>query len=86
MVADMLILNANIPRSLSSCIDDTTQILRTLKREAPCVEMAEKLSAEIRTLRLDQIIRSGLAGYLQDFRERVHALSDQIRVDFIMVR
>ncbi len=86
MVADMLILNANIPRSLSSCIDDTTQILRTLKREAPCVEMAEKLSAEIRTLRLDQIIRSRLAGYLQDFRERVHALSDQIRVDFIMVR
>jgi len=85
-VADMLILNANIPRSLLSCIEDTTEILRTLKREAPCVEMAEQLAAEIRTLRLDQVIRSGLAGFLRDFRERVHTLSDQIRVDFIMVR
>ncbi|MEX2311422.1 MAG: alpha-E domain-containing protein, partial [Rhodospirillales bacterium] len=85
-VADMLILNADIPRSLLSCIEDTTEILRTLKRAAPCVEMAEQLAAEIRTIRLDQIIRSGLAGYLRDFRERVHALSDQIRIDFIMVR
>ncbi len=85
-VADMLILNANIPRSLLSCIDDTTRILRTLKPEAPCVGMAEQLAAEIRTARLDQVVRSGLAGFLRDFRERVHTLSDQIRVDFIMVR
>lgn len=85
-VADMLILNPEIPRSLLSCIEEATEILRTLRREAPCAAMAERLASELRTLRLDRVLRSGLDGFLQDFRNQVHALSDQIRIDFIMVR
>lgn len=85
-VADMLILNTEIPRSLLSCISDLTEVLRALKREAPCTEMAEHLAAELRTLRLDRVLRSGLETFLHDFRKQVHELSDQIRIDFIMVR
>ncbi|MEQ8321446.1 MAG: alpha-E domain-containing protein [Rhodospirillales bacterium] len=85
-VAEMLILNTNIPRSLLACIEDTKDILKTLRREAPCAEMSERLAAEIRAVRLDQILRSGLGNFLNDFRKQVHALSDQIRIDFMMVR
>lgn len=85
-VAEMLITNTNIPRSLLACIEDTTDILKTLRREAPCAEMSERLAAEIRAMRLDQVLRSGLESFLNDFRKQVHALSDQIRADFMMVR
>lgn len=85
-VAEMLILNTTIPRSLLACIEDTTDILKTLRREAPCAEMSERLAAEVRSMRLDQVLRSGLENFLHDFRNQVHALSDQIRVDFMMVR
>ena len=85
-VADLLILNQEIPRSLLSCIEDVNEILRTLKREAPCTEMAERLASEIRTIRLDRVVRSGLDSFLVDFTEQVNALSDQLRADFIMVR
>jgi len=85
-VAEMLILNTNIPRSLLACIEDTTDILKTLRREAPCAEMSERLAAEVRAIRLDQVLRSGLDNFLNDFRKQVHALSDQIRIDFMMVR
>lgn len=85
-VADLMILNTQIPRSLQACIDDTTEILRTLKREAKCADMAERLSSELRTLSLDRVLRTGLASFLHDFRKQVHEISDQIRQDFIMVR
>lgn len=85
-VADLMILNTQIPRSLQACIDDTTEILRTLKREAKCADMSEHLSSELRTLSLDRVLRTGLEGFLHDFRKQVHEISDQIRQDFIMVR
>jgi uncharacterized alpha-E superfamily protein len=85
-VADLLILNTEIPRSLLACIEDVCETLRTLRREAPCTAMAEHLAAEIRTIHLERILRSGLDGFLADFTKSVHALSDQISVDFIMVR
>ena len=48
--------------------------------------MAERLASEIRTMRLERVLRSGLTDFLIDFQKQVHALSDQIRADFIMVR
>ena len=85
-VADLMILNTQIPRSLLACVEDTAEILRTLKREAACADMSEQLAAELRTLSLDSVFRDGLAGFLHDFRKRIHVISDQIRQDFIMVR
>lgn len=85
-VADLMILNTEIPRSLLACVQDTTGILRTLKREALCADMTEQLASELRTLRLDRVLRTGMAGFLHDFRKQIHVISDQIRQDFIMVR
>lgn len=85
-VADLLILNPEIPRSLLSCIEDLTEILRALKRDAPCTHAAERLVSEIRTARLDRVLRSGLQTFLFDFRKSVHELSDHIRADFMMAR
>ncbi len=85
-VADMLIKNTQIPRSLLACIEDVYEILRTLRREAPCTDMAERFASEIRSVHLERILRSGLADFLTDFRKSVHTLSDQISADFIMVR
>lgn len=85
-VADLMILNTEIPRSLLACVQDTAEILRTLKREAKCADMAEQLASELRTLHLDRVLRTGMAGFLHDFRKQIHVISDQIRQDFIMVR
>lgn len=85
-VADLMILNTQIPRSLLACMEDTSEILRTLKREAACADMSEQVASELRTIRLDRVLRTGLAGFLHDFRKQIHEISDQIRQDFIMVR
>ncbi len=85
-VADLLILNPEIPRSLLSCIEDLSEILRALRRDAPCTLAADRLASEIRTVRLDRVLRSGLQTFLFDFRKSVHELSDQIRTDFMMAR
>ncbi len=85
-VADLLILNPEIPRSLLSCVEDLSEILRALRRDAPCALTADRLASEIRSVRLDRVLRSGLQVFLQDFRKNIHELSDQIRVDFMMSR
>lgn len=85
-VAHMLILNPEIPRSLVACVDDIARILRFLRAGAACVAMADQLAAEVRGIHLDRVMRIGIDDFLMDFRKRVHELSDQIQLDFMMVR
>lgn len=85
-VASLLILSDEVPRSLLVCVDDAAGILKTLRHDAKCTKLAEQLAGDMRTLNLDRVLRSGLAGFLMEFRDRVHELSDQVRQDFIMVR
>ncbi len=85
-VAHLLILNPDIPRSLVSCVDDIARTLRGVKANARCTVLAEQLASEVRGIHLDRILRSGIETFLTDFRERIHAVSNQIQNDFLMVR
>lgn len=85
-VAELLILNPDMPRSLRACADGIAQILGNLKADAPSTGMAGSLLSELMNERIDRIFRSGIDGFLGDFRSSVNRLSDQLQMDFLMIR
>lgn len=85
-VAELLILNPHMPRSLRACLDGIAEILGVLKPGAPCTAMADSLLAGIKDERIGRIFRSGIDGFLADFRSSVNRLSQQLQIDFLMIR
>jgi len=85
-VAELLILRANMPRSLAHCM---TRLISNLKRVAndpgsETMRQAGRLRAELEYARIDEIIAGGLHAYLTQFLERVNALGHGISQDFLM--
>ncbi|MGP3695961.1 alpha-E domain-containing protein [Rhodobacter sp. NSM] len=70
-IADFLILNAQCPRSLTTCIDGICGHLNRLEkaygRPSRPKEVAEKLAAELAALSVEDIIEEGLHEFLSRF-------------------
>ncbi|MDN3922279.1 alpha-E domain-containing protein [Roseateles violae] len=86
-VAELLILRANMPRSLAHCMG---RLISNLKRVAndpggETMRQAGKLRAELEYAQIDEIIEAGLHAFLTQFLERVNALGAGISRDFIMM-
>ncbi len=84
-VAELMILNPEIPRAVISCVEESRAILRHLKPRSPALARAEELLARLQSARIDSIYRSGITRFLQDFRAGIHGLSLQIQKDFLMI-
>jgi len=85
-VAELLILRANMPRSLAHCM---ARLISNLKRVAndpgsETMRQAGRLRAELEYARIDEIIAGGLHVYLTQFLERVNALGHGISQDFLV--
>ena len=85
-VAELLILRADMPRSLVACMDE---VLANLKRVAneqstDTVRRAGRLHADLRFGRIDEILATGLHAYLTQFLERVGTLGTGISRDFLV--
>ncbi|MBI5165042.1 MAG: alpha-E domain-containing protein [Magnetospirillum sp.] len=83
-VAEMLILNADMPRSLHACLDQVTMILERLSAACECTRVAGGLHAELHFGRLDRLLRDGLDGFVADFLAENNTLAKQIQSDFLM--
>ena len=87
-VAELIILNAEMPRSLRCCYDrlvDTLEIL--CGDDAPeCQRLTGRLHAWLRFRRIDEIFEQGLHEFLTDFIEGNADVGQQIARDFMMVR
>jgi len=85
-VADLLILNPDMPRSLRACYDMIVTTLGNLieERRLECGRLAAEIHAGLRYTRIEAVFGSGLHEFLDSFILRSNGLGSQIQRDFMM--
>jgi uncharacterized alpha-E superfamily protein len=85
-VAELLILRADMPRSLAACLNEVVSNLRMVANEqsVETVRRAGRLRADLRFGRIDEIMEGGLHAFLTQFLERVGSLGVGISRDFLV--
>jgi len=85
-VAELLILRADMPRSLHASLNEVVNNLGLVAND-PSREShrrAGKLCAELKYGRIDEILATGLHAYLTQFLDRVNDLGAHISRDFLI--
>ena len=85
-VAELLILRADMPRSLAASLHGVVSNLQMVTDDQTCetVRRAGKLNADLQYARIDEILATGLHAYLTQFLDRVNELGAQISRDFLV--
>jgi uncharacterized alpha-E superfamily protein len=85
-VAELLILRADMPRSLAACMNEVVANLRWVANEqaSDTVRRAGRLQADLQYGRIDEILDTGLHAYLTQFLDRVGTLGIGISRDFLV--
>jgi uncharacterized alpha-E superfamily protein len=85
-IADFLILNAQMPRSLRSCYAEISQALFGLSQsygmETVCQELANAMLSRLKTLDMADIFQGGLHEFLRDFINDNSRLAHEIAVAY----
>ena len=86
-VAELLIMQADMPRSLHSCLNQITSSLDRLcdRRPFECRRLAGELHARIAYGSMGAIFGKGLHEFLTEFIEDSTELGGQIQRDFLML-
>ncbi|MDY0012462.1 MAG: alpha-E domain-containing protein [Rhodocyclaceae bacterium] len=85
-VAELLLLRADMPRSLARCMHEVYQNLQKVanSRSAETERRAGEMEAALRFGRVDDIMRGGLHNYLVKVLARVQDLGSRIGNDFLV--
>lgn len=85
-VADLLILRADMPRSLHASLREVAENLAVVANDqsAETQRKAGRLLADLRYGRIDEILATGLHAYLTQFLDRVSHLGAGISRDFLV--
>ncbi len=85
-VAELLILRADMPRSLHASLNEVVSNLDLLANDqsGESQRLAGKLCAELRYGRIDEILDTGLHAYLTQFLDRVNDLGGRIGRAFLL--
>lgn len=85
-VAELLVLRADMPRSLLACIEEVYSTLKKIGhgQSTETERRAGELHAELHFGRMDRIFSSGLHTMLTDFLERTNDLGTRISADFLI--
>jgi uncharacterized alpha-E superfamily protein len=85
-VAELLILRADMPRSLAASLQEVVSNLQRVTDDQNCetVRRAGKLNADLQYARIDEILATGLHAYLTQFLDRVNELGAHISRDFLV--
>ena len=85
-VAELLILRADMPRSLHASLNEVVHnLLRVANNpESETQRRAGKLCAELKYGRIDEILATGLHAYLTQFLDRVNDLGLHISREFLV--
>ena len=85
-VAELLILNADMPRSLHACLDEINGILGEVAsvHSAEAARQAGELHATLHYGRMDDIFDAGLHPWLERFLVRINRLGDSIGENFLV--
>lgn len=85
-VAELLILNLAMPRSLRACMRRVVRVLEAILngQSSETERLAGILVRQVNYGRIDDIFRRGLHEYLTDFMDRIYELGDSIGRDFLL--
>jgi uncharacterized alpha-E superfamily protein len=85
-VAELLILRADMPRSLAACMGEVMHNLRMVANEqsGETLRRAGRLNADLQYGRIDEILATGLHAFLTQFLDRVGDLGYGISRDFLV--
>jgi len=85
-VAELLMLRADMPRSLHACADGIVRALEHISNDhsAETDRRAGMLHAQLHYARIDDVLAHGLHEYLTDFMESIYALGEGISRDFLL--
>jgi uncharacterized alpha-E superfamily protein len=85
-VAELLMLRADMPRSLLACMEEVVTSLRAVHNDVSgdTERFAGKLHAELQFARIDDILRVGLHDTLNEFLSRVYELGNRVSRDFLV--
>lgn len=86
LVAELLILRPDMPRSLRASINGVVENLKALTPDesSEALRLAGKLQADLTYARVEEILATGLHAYLTQCLDRVSALGAQIGREFLM--
>jgi uncharacterized alpha-E superfamily protein len=84
-VAELLILQANMPRSLVACMAAVVDNLKEISNahSEHTERFAGKLHAQLRFSRIEEILEEGLHDYLTTFLASINELGNRISADFL---
>lgn len=85
-VAELLMLRADMPRSLLACMQEVVSNLKEVRNEVSgdTERFAGRLHAELMFGSIDEILSGGLHDYLTQFLERIYELGNRISRDFLV--
>ncbi len=85
-VAELLMLRADMPRSLLACMEEVVANLKLVRNDlsANTERLAGKLHAELQFAHIDDILEEGLHDYLTSFLECIFDLGDCVSRDFLV--
>jgi len=85
-VAELLMLRADMPRSLLACMEQVVFNLKAVRNDVSVdtERMAGKIHAELQFARIDDILEAGLDDTLSDFLENIYELGNRISRDFLV--
>ena len=86
LVAELLILRPDMPRSLLGCLNEVMSNLAMVSSD-PASETrrrAGKLCADLQYARIDEILANGLHAYLTQFLDRVNEIGAHISREFLV--
>lgn len=85
-VAELLMLRADMPRSLHHCMNEVLSNLEQVGADpgADTMRYAGRLCSDLRYGRIDEILATGLHAFLTQFLERVNQLGGHISRDFLV--
>jgi uncharacterized alpha-E superfamily protein len=83
-VAELLILRPDMPRSLTTCMDEVNSLLQEINgpRAAELLRRCGLLHGQLRFGSIDDIFVNGLHEYLSEFLERIYDLGDLINTTY----
>jgi uncharacterized alpha-E superfamily protein len=85
-VAELLMLRADMPRSLAACMEEVVANLKAVRNDvsADTERLANKLNAELQFARIEDILDAGLHDTLTAFLERIFELGNLVSRDFLV--
>ena len=85
-VAELLILRADMPRSLLGCLNEVMNNLAMVTSDASSEtrRRAGKLRSDLQFARIDEILANGLHAFLTQFLDRVNELGAHLSREFLV--